>query len=56
MGDMMLTVIIDRSLSSHVYNHDEVAGILVRLTEPRVAFEGLLQRLEERIATQDAAL
>jgi nucleotidyltransferase substrate binding protein (TIGR01987 family) len=51
-----LDMIEQRNLSSHVYNQDELAGILVRLAEFRGAFEGLLQQLEKRIATQDPAL
>jgi nucleotidyltransferase substrate binding protein (TIGR01987 family) len=45
-----LDMIEQRNLSSHVYNQDEVAGILAKLNDFRAAFEGLLQQLEERTA------
>ncbi len=44
-----LDMIEQRNLSSHVYNQDEVAGILTRLAEFRAAFEGLLEQLDKRV-------
>jgi len=44
-----LDMIEQRNLSSHIYNQDEIAGILGRLAEFRAAFEYLLQQLEKRV-------
>ena len=43
-----LEMIEQRNLTSHVYNQDEVKGILVRLDEFCQNFEELLARLEEK--------
>lgn len=43
-----LDMIEQRNLSSHVYNQDEVAGILGKLNDFRAAFEDLLLQLEKR--------
>jgi nucleotidyltransferase substrate binding protein (TIGR01987 family) len=43
-----LDMIEQRNLSSHVYSLAEIAGILRRLAEFRVAFDGLLQQLEQQ--------
>jgi len=47
-------MIEQRNLSSHVYNQDEVAGIVGRLSEFRDAFEGLLEQLEKRLRQETA--
>ncbi len=46
-----LEMIEQRNLTSHVYNQDEVVGILVRLDEFCLNFEELLVRLEEKAAS-----
>ena len=45
-----LEMIEQRNLTSHVYNQDEVRGILNRLEEFCLNFEELLARLEEKAA------
>ena len=46
-----LEMIEQRNLTSHVYNEDEVKGILSRLDEYRQNFEELLAHLEEKAAS-----
>ena len=43
-----LEMIERRNLSSHIYNQDEVAGILGRLDDYRKAFQELLEQLEAK--------
>lgn len=45
---LWLEMIEQRNLTSHVYNQDEVKGILARLDEYKQNFEELLARLEEK--------
>ena len=44
-----LEMIEQRNLTSHVYNQDEVKGILTRLRDFEEAFVELLSRLEEKL-------
>jgi len=46
-----LEMIEQRNLTSHVYNQDEVKGILIRLDEYCLNFEELIARLEEKAAS-----
>lgn len=46
-----LEMIERRNLSSHIYNQDEVAGILVRLDDYRKAFAELLAELQAKISS-----
>lgn len=50
--DVWLDMIEQRNLSSHVYNQDEVAGILTRLDAYKDAFVGLAAELEQRVADE----
>ncbi len=44
-----LEMIEQRNLTSHVYNQEEVRGILARLDDYRHNFEDLLSRLDEKL-------
>jgi len=44
-----LEMIEQRNLTSHVYNQEEVRGILIRLDDYRHNFEELLHRLDEKL-------
>lgn len=44
-----LEMIERRNLSSHIYNQDEIAGILIRLNDYKKAFNGLILELEVKV-------
>ncbi len=48
-----LNMIEQRNLTSHMYSHDEAAGLLTRLEEYRKAFAELLAGLEQKMSTSD---